>query len=142
MLKIAMCDDNEYFLEELERLTRELSHEISSVLQIEIERFSDGSDLVDKIRNGSRYALILLDWDMPILNGEATGRAIRLVDRDCLIIFITSFSEYALSATRLTTFRYIIKDCLQEDLPEALQSAYDKQLFDEKLLTVKTAQNE
>ena len=141
MLKIAMCDDNEYFLEELERLTRELSHEVSSVLQIEIDRFSDGSDLVDKIRNGSRYALIMSDWDMPILNGEETGQAIRLVDRDCLIIFITSFSEYALSATRLTTFRYIIKDCLQNDLPEVLQSAYDKQLFDEKLLTVKTAQN-
>lgn len=84
MLKIAMCDDDVYFPDELERLTRELSHEISSVLQIEIERFSSGSDLVDKIRNGSRYALITLDWDMPILNGEATGRAIRLVDQDCL----------------------------------------------------------
>lgn len=136
-----MCDDNKYFLDELERLTGELSREISSVLQFEIDRFSDGFDLMVKIRNGSRYDLIMLDWDMPIINGEATGQAIRLVDRDCLIVFITCFAEYALRATRLTTFRYILKDCLKKDLPEALQSAYDKQLFDKKMLTVKIAHN-
>lgn len=139
MLKIAMCDDNEYFLDELERLIRELSHELSSVLPIEVERFSDGSDLIAKIRNGSRFDLILLDWDMPILNGEKTGQAIRLIDQDCLIMFVTSFPEFALRAIRLTTFRYIIKDNLQNDLPEALYAAYDRQLFRQKLLSVKTS---
>lgn len=141
MLKIALCDDNAYFLDELEQLTRKISHEISSTLQIEIERFSDGSNLVDKIRNKTRYELIMLDWDMPVMNGKETGQAIRLIDQECLIIFVTSFPEHVLSATRLTTFRYIIKDSLQKDLPEALRSAYDKQIFNEKQVVVKTTQN-
>ena len=139
MFRIAMCDADANFLNELYHLTLKLSFQISPALNIKVDRFSDGSKLLESMQQGFRYDLIMLDWEMPSMNGEATGVAVRQVDQNTLIIFIASHPQYALKATQLTTFRYILKKYLQSQLPEALRSAYDRQIFNEKTLIVKTA---
>ncbi len=141
MLKIAMCDSNELFLNDLMQITKNLFYQISSDLDIEVTQYLNGSNLINDIFNGYCYDLITLEWLMPTLDGESTAQAIRRVDQNCLIIFITAFTDYALRATRLTTFRYITKDHLQTDLAEALQAAYNKILETDKKISIKTSQN-
>jgi DNA-binding LytR/AlgR family response regulator len=140
-MRIAICDDEEFFLNYITEQTKALIGPLLAPEQAEIDCFADGSLLMARYEAGSRYDLVLLDWDMPILNGEATGQAIRQLDNDCLIIFITGYAEYALKAFRLTTFRYVLKGRIAEDLPEALRAAFKKQAGSDKRLIVKTEQN-
>ena len=90
MLRIAICDDNIHFLEQIHRLTQAALMRLDDSLEPMIETYDDGVHLVEKIHDGSRYDIVLLDWDMPILGGEATGQALRVLDNECLIIFITA----------------------------------------------------
>lgn len=137
MLRLALCDDNPKFLAMLKELTTMISKEINRELEFDICCFSDGKELIDTLTQDNLYDVILLDWDMPGLNGEKTGEMIRKLDKDCLIIFITAFYDYAIQASKLTSFRYITKDMLNTDLPEALQAAYDKQIFNEITIQIK-----
>jgi len=141
MLRIAICDDNIHFLKQIHQLTQAELMRLDTSLESVIEKFDDGFHLVEKIRNGSRYDIVLLDWDMPILGGEATGRALRELDNECLIIFITAYVEFALKAYHLTTFRYILKENIEKELPEALCAAIERQHSTEQFLLVKTDQN-
>ena len=141
MLRIAICDDNIHFLEQIHRLTQAALLRLDDSLEPMIDAYDDGVHLVEKIRDGSRYDIVLLDWDMPILGGEATGQALRVLDNECLIIFITAYADFALKAYHLTTFRYILKENMEQELPEALRAALKKQHRDEQFLLVKTDQN-
>ena len=53
----------------------------------------DGQEAVDVIKNakkgGKRYDTILMDYEMPIMNGPAATRAIRALGCDSFIIGIT-----------------------------------------------------
>ncbi len=139
MFRLALCDDDIKFLDSLKELTISISARIGQGLDIEIKCFSDGLYLINDLSSGKRYDLIMLDWDMPMLTGEETGKAIRDIDQDCLIIFITGYGDYAAQASKLTMFRYISKRDLSTDLPEALRAAYDKKLFREKTIQIKDA---
>ena len=141
MLRIAICDDNIQFLEQIHRLTQAALMRLEASLEPTIDSYNDGIHLVEKIQDGFRYDIVLLDWDMPILGGEATGQALRELDNECLIIFITAYTDFALKAYHLTTFRYILKENIEQELPEALYAALKKQKRDEKVLLVKTAQS-
>ena len=141
MLRIAICDDNLSFLTQIHALAQDILARLDDSLKPEFQTYIDGSRLVEKIRDGSRYDIVLLDWDMPILGGEATGQALRELDNDCLIIFITAYADFARAAYRLTTFRYILKDNIEQELPEALEAALKKRHRDEHFLLVKTDQN-
>jgi DNA-binding LytR/AlgR family response regulator len=141
MLRIAICDDDIHFLEQIHQLTQAELMQLDISLEAVIETFDDGIHLVEKIRKGSRYDIALLDWDMPILGGEEAGRALREIDKECLIIFITAYKDFALRAYHLTTFRYILKENMENELPEALCAALERQHSTEEFLLVKTDQN-
>lgn len=137
MFRIALCDDNIEFLKLMKAMIIRVSEQIRQDLKIDIKCYSKGQHLIDDFSENKRYDLVMLDWDMPDMNGEETGRAIRVLDQDCLIIFITAFDNFAIQASKLTMFRYITKSKLREELPEALLSSYNKQLFNEKLIQIK-----
>ena len=137
LLQLALCDDNSKFLAVLQEMIESISRRINRNLKLGIHCFAAGKELIDSLASGNRYDLIILDWDMPGLSGADTGKAIRDYDHNCLIIFITAFSDYAIQASRLTTFRYITKDRIHEDLPEALYAAYDKYLFNDITIQLK-----
>jgi len=82
MLRIAICDDNLSFLTQIHALTQDILVRLDAYLKPMIDTYDDGNRLVEKIHDDSRYDIVLLDWDMPILGGEATGQALREFDKD------------------------------------------------------------
>lgn len=53
--------------------------------------------------------MILLDVEMPAMNGMDTARSIRLVDQEVLIMFITNLAQYALNGYEVQAFDYMLK---------------------------------
>ncbi|MFV0467187.1 MAG: LytR/AlgR family response regulator transcription factor [Lachnospiraceae bacterium] len=55
------------------------------------------------------YDIVILDIDMPGLNGIDTAKEIRRVDTDVTLIFITNMAQYALRGYEVQALDYILK---------------------------------
>ncbi len=74
--RILVVEDNE--------LNREIAVEILQDAGFKIESATDGCDAVEDVRKhpAGYYDLVLMDIQMPVMNGYDAARAIRAIDRD------------------------------------------------------------
>lgn len=65
-------------------LNREIATELLSGLSIQVETAVNGKDAYDKLLNSPTYYydLILMDIQMPVMNGYEAAKAIRNIDSD------------------------------------------------------------
>ncbi len=141
MLRVCICEDNPRYLDELRRTTHKTLSHSTCAGNFCIDTFSDGLNLIGKMQLGARYDVIMLDWQMPIMSGEITGQEIRELDPDCIIIIVTAYDAFALRAFRLTTFRYIIKTSMKEEIPEALLSSIKQYGKKNHTIMIRTGQD-
>ena len=89
-MRIAICDDNEkYINDKLKPLTVRAAAEAN--LSAEIITFTDGNLLVKAFEQGNGFDIVMLDIDMPGINGKAAAERLRLLDSGFFLLFITSF---------------------------------------------------
>lgn len=105
MLTIAICEDDKYQQEELERLIKDTGLEESA----DIQKFNSGEELVQAYEAGKRFSIIMLDMQMNELDGIQTAEIIRKRDKECLIIIITSIMEYAVEGYSIDAYDFILK---------------------------------
>ena len=104
ILKIAICDDEELFLNRLyDHLITILEDE-----QNNIDRYTCGEALLDSFC-ANKYDIIILDIEMTGLNGIETAKEIRTVDRNVIIAFLTSYEDFAIEGYNVKAERYILK---------------------------------
>ncbi len=104
-MKIAICDDDITMVENIETLI----YENDNVLNTDVFKFLDGDELYESINNGTLYDLIYLDIEMSRLGGVEVARKIREIDKSVKIIFVTAYSEFAISTYEVSAFRYMLK---------------------------------
>lgn len=122
MLRIAVCDDERRTADSHARMAEACLKECGSVGEVEVYTGS-GNLLYDITEDGMHYDLLLLDIEMPGVDGmELAGRIRPFLPR-VKIIFITSHIEYAVDAYELNIFRYVPKTELEKRLPTALKDA-------------------
>ena len=88
--RVLLVEDNE--------LNREIAHEILSQAGFEVEAAEDGSIAVEIVKESKPgyYDLILMDVQMPIINGYEATRAIRsLEDKELASIVIIAMTANA-----------------------------------------------
>jgi two-component system, LytTR family, response regulator LytT len=104
--RIAVCDDESYYQEELCNLLK--AYENESGNKLELCRFSRGEDLL-KDYETAVYHILILDVEMNGLTGLETAASIRKADENVIIIFATSFENYALGAFEVNALNYLVK---------------------------------
>lgn len=122
MYKIAVCDDELCFVENIAAIVHEYCREHSIIS--EVTRFSNSGELFEEISEAQYYDIFILDIEMPIYDGMSLAALIRKVLCDTIIIFVTSHIKYAIDAYEHTIFRYIPKQLMEERLPLALRDAF------------------
>ena len=105
MLHIAVCDDEESFVQNLKEQLMRYAQECAQ--QIRVTVFYDGSELV----NGydPSIDLVFLDIQMNQMDGLAAAERIRQMDGEVGIIFLTTLTRYALEGYKYQATNYIIK---------------------------------
>lgn len=122
MVKIAICDDDENAICLHDKIVRNSLQDCG--IGYEITHYAQSNNLLyDITDDGVFYDLLLLDIEMPVVNGMALSKRIKTCLSNVKIIFITSHMEYALDAFELSIFRYIPKSSLERKLPAAVKDA-------------------
>lgn len=121
MIRIGICDDENILLEKIkEHVENCLSH---NQIFASIHSFDKGKNLLYEIEDGTGFDLLLLDIEMPEMDGMELAAQIKKLLPDVFILFITSHMKYALDAYELSVFRYIPKNDLDGRLDHALLDA-------------------
>lgn len=107
MLELAICDDSECQVEELERLLDSYGDERHR--RIKYDSYLNAIDLIDELQNGRNYDLIIMGIVMPGLNGIDAAKEIRALDASVRIIFLTSSPDFALQSYAVGAFAYQLK---------------------------------
>jgi len=131
MLQIAVCDDN---LDELSNMMQLINqYRTAKNLDCEYAVFTNGFELISAIEKGKRFDIYCLDIIMPGFTGIEAAKEIRAIDKNALILFLTSSSEFALESYSVKAINYVLKPVTKEKLFYA---------FDEMLEHIKVQENE
>lgn len=138
MLRIALCDDDFNFMQELHQKIMQWYQESENGGNISISEFSDSNYLARTIDSGSSFDLLFVDIEMPQMNGLELAEHIRTHLPMAMIIFLTSHSEFSMEGYKFGALRYIPKLDMAQQLPEALaavQTEFAK--LESRFLTVR-----
>lgn len=121
MIQIAICDDETTVLSRTKKIIEGFPVPMS------IACYSCGEALLEGLltlrERGERFQVVLLDIDMPGLNGLQTAERIRAVDKQVKLIYITNHSDYSLFAFSVHAFAYLLKPVSKEMLFQQLDEA-------------------
>ncbi|PHV69797.1 DNA-binding response regulator [Sporanaerobium hydrogeniformans] len=85
--------------------------------QLEIIQAVNGREAIEKCQE-QRCQIVILDVEMPGINGLEAAEQIRRYDKECSIIFLTAFDyfTYAKKAITVRALDYLLKPSSEEEL--------------------------
>lgn len=119
-MRIAICDDEKYIVDSLTEhvLSYFAAHKLDKP---DISCFPDGNSL---LADPDIADIILLDIDMPGINGISVADKLKQMHPDVIIMIITSHMQYLDNAMKINVFRYISKPIDINRLYDNLGEAY------------------
>ena len=116
MLKLLIVEDEPYY---------------RSTLQQEISTHTNLFSVIETAANGKIAIdiaiklcpdIVLLDIDMPVMDGISCGEVLKEYFPACRIIYLTAYDrfEYALGAVRLGAANYLLKPCFTQEIVDVL----------------------
>ena len=127
MLRIAICDDEFYFINEFSKLVKDRFENIEIV-----DKFTNPKELLN---SNILYDVIFLDIDMPEIDGIEVAKAYD--KKDTLIVFVTNKEALVFDAYNSTnSFGFIRKNKMATDA----QSVFNRlktELLNQRTLSVK-----
>jgi len=104
-VRIAIVEDEAQQREQLHTYIQQYAGETGQ--SFEVVLFSNGADLLKDYT--PQYDIILLDIEMPGLNGmEAAGR-LRSMDGDVVLMFVTNMAQYAINGYAVGALDFVLK---------------------------------
>lgn len=121
-IKIALCDDQEQYIDMLMKHVERYGNEVDTEFNITV--YNSGRKLIDDIKTDSKmYDIVFLDVEMPEINGLKIAEAIRQMSEDIVLCFVTGHEQYAREAYQVEALGYIVKPVAYNELKKLLRRA-------------------
>lgn len=139
---IYICEDRKEHCSQLSEVCAGLSGDYPHTLKV----FSTAESLLEKMKQLQKDSekapdLILLDIELPQMDGITLGKKIKQMYPEVFLVFATAYIEYAVKGYEANAFRYLLKPLSEEvmrNLFQDIHAEYKKK----KKLTVKTTEGE
>ena len=122
-MKIAICDDSltdAHFL-------RDICKKSPLLPDASISVFECGEDLISSYENGTAdFDLVFLDVDMSQIDGISLGKKIKEFSYNTILVFVTSYPQFAIEAYDCEAFHYILKPVGCDKVFSVLERAFFK----------------
>ena len=121
-MKIAITDDEKKITDAVQQMLEQYlaDHGIPAEFVV----FHSPQEFLDSLEQGGRgqYSLVMMDiyFEGEEMTGVDAIRKLREEDRHSYVIFLTSSGDHMPDAFHVHAFSYIMKDQLEESLPEVM----------------------
>lgn len=105
MYRIAIVEDELVFRKQLQTYLKQYEEENGVSFRVSV--FEDGADILKDYKN--EYDVILLDIQMPKVNGMDAAEQIREKDEDVVLMFITNMAQYAIRGYSVGALDFVMK---------------------------------
>lgn len=105
MIRIAIADDDAAFLAKIEKYIQKYQKENGE--DIQLTAFSDAKELIEGY--SPVYDIVILDIEMPGMNGMEAAEKIRQADEDVVLMFITNMIQYAIRGYSVGALDFVMK---------------------------------
>jgi signal transduction histidine kinase len=127
-LRVVMVDDEEPLCLGVRRILAKYHMHVPDVhvdVDYEFTYFTNGEGLVEAIRDGRDFDLLLLDLKLPGMSGLDVLTALNEQNHEILTIMITAYAtfETAVQATKLGAYDFLPKPFSPEELRYAVRKA-------------------
>ena len=133
-LKIAVCDDDasqrEYLIEILDAWSKRNRH------LTEVRQYTQAKEFLFDYSEEKDFDILLLDIEMPGMNGIELARNIRLESTVIQIIFITGYYEYFSDGFDVSALHYLLKPVDARKLCPILDRATDNLAYRQRSVLV------
>ena len=104
MLRIAVVEDDTACARQLQEYILRFSRERGETIETEV--FTDGAQLVMDYR--PVWDILLLDIEMPRMDGMTAAQTVRRADPSVIIIFITNMAKYAIKGYEVDALDFVL----------------------------------
>ncbi len=122
MIKIALCDDEQKWRDEIKTLVSEYTSEHMD-MPVRVSVFDSGEKLLEAAAKNGGFDIYILDVVMQEMDGIDTGIRLREMGNDGLIIYLTTSREYAVESYTAEAFYYLLKPVEKSRFFEVLERA-------------------
>lgn len=105
MYHIAIVEDEKEFRDQLQAFLKQYEEENNVSFLISV--FKNGAEILENYKN--EYDIILLDIEMPKVNGMDTAEQIRETDEDVVLMFITNMAQYVIHGYSVGALDFVMK---------------------------------
>ena len=105
MYHIAIVEDEAEFAVQLQEFLKQYQKENDIAFKVTV--FGDGAEILEDYQ--PLYDIILLDIEMPKVNGMEAAEQIRKMDSDVVLMFITNMASYAIRGYEVGALDFVMK---------------------------------
>lgn len=127
-VKIALCDDEEGVFYEVRSILEEFSK--MNHVDMQVDWFPNGRHLIGQLE---QYALVLLDIEMPEMDGISFGREAKRRGYQGKIIMLTGNPGRFQEVFEFQAFRFVTKPIGKEELSRAVQAYLNTRIGAQKI---------
>lgn len=118
-MKLAVVDDEIKITELLRSYIKRYESEFNITVNVSV--FNNPNDFLTTYN--SDYDLVLMDIEMPGLNGIEAAKELRRMDSRVVLMFITNMAQYAINGYEVEAVDFVIKPVFYPDFVLKLQKA-------------------
>lgn len=133
MINIAVIEDEKASLEQINQVLTRFSQENKE--EIKINNFHDGETFLSCL--SQKFDVILMDIELPGINGMDTCFKLREIDKEAHIIFTTNMAQYAIRGYKVNAMSYLMKPINYDELEVLLKLIVDEKKVKIQPITLK-----